>query len=269
MPGVQLKCEVIENLALTPTVTALRFRPRRRLRFDAGQFCSVIVPAGFDPGPSPQAVGAGFVSAMNKYPLARSIRRIYSFASPPEADALELCVKHVPGGAGSSYIASLQPGSELEIAAPFGDFCYRPNPDRGVCFISTGTGIAPFRSIALSRHFQDNLPPWATVIQGARSPDELCYPGLFERLEGVDTVCAVSDAPEGFPGFRGRVTDYLRSLPLHWRWRTTDFYLCGNPAMVEEVHNLLTHGRGVPASSIVQEAYFGVGDWGKASQLTG
>lgn len=233
MPAKEFLCKVIEAKWLTPTVVELRFSPSKRFRFEAGQFVSVVVPA---------PAGA-----------RRPLRRAYSLAAASEV-GFRLCVKVVPGGPGSNYIASLKAGDTFKAFAPYGDFEYDANSGRDVCFISTGTGVAPFMAMAQSRAFQENRPARAINLFGARTEDEIIYPGVFEAL-GVQEVNAISRPGPGYAGFTGRVTDYLRSLPPDWAWDQTDFYLCGSGDMVAEVRRHL-RGRGVAENRIHQEVYF-------------
>ena len=234
MPAKEYICKVLQIKRLTPTVVELRFEPSRKFRFDPGQFISVIVPNSRD------------VSA-------KPLRRAYSLATSPE-QGFGLCVKIVTGGPGSNYLASLRPGDTFRASAPFGHFVYDHESGRDACFISTGTGVAPFLGMIHSEAYRDNPPPQATNIFGARTDDEIIYPGYFEKL-GLVEVNAISQPGPGFSGFKGRVTDYLRGLPPDWAWDRTDFYLCGNGEMVGEVRRLLL-GRGVPESHIHKEVYF-------------
>jgi NAD(P)H-flavin reductase len=213
----EFECRVTETLWLTPTVLRIRFEPAKAFKFDPGQFLSLMVPKPFAPPGGP----------------AR-LRRIYSFAAPAEK-GYELCIKQT-NGPGPRYLSSLKKGDRFKASAPYGDFVYEPREGRSACFISTGTGIAPFRAIALSRAFQENPPVKAYSLFGARTPDEILYRGEFEAA-GVGEIHCVSQPPEGWNGFQGRVTDYLRSL-------------------VAEVRRLLRDVRGVPSSAIHQEVYF-------------
>ena len=237
MPAREYLCRVLENKMLTDSVIQLRFEPTRRFKFDAGQFLSLIVPQSF---------------ATKDWDPKRRIRRIYSFAASIE-NGYELCVK-LTGGPGPSFLASLKAGDTFAASAPYGDFFYKTPSKRGACFISTGTGIAPFRAMIQSTAFQENKPHHALSLFGARNESELLYEAEFHQL-GVETVFALSRPDAHWRGFVGRVTDYLRSLPLAFPWHTTDFYLCGNGTMVEEVKEIL-RSRGVEPTAVHSEVYF-------------
>ncbi len=243
MPAREYQCRVTETKWLTPSVLHLRFEPNRRIPFEAGQFTSLIVPKDFVKNAEPKIV-------MPTEP--KRIRRIYSFACSPE-NGYELCVK-MTGGPGPRFLASLKAGDAFVLTAPYGDFLYESKPGRGVCFVSTGTGIAPFRGMIQSAAFQEHPPTHALSLFGARDEQEILYEAEFHEL-GVETVFALSRPEPSWRGFVGRVTDYLRQLPPVFPWHTTNFYLCGNGSMVEEVKQIL-HSRGVKAEAIHGEVYF-------------
>jgi ferredoxin-NADP reductase len=231
----QINCVVTETKWLTPTVVGIRFEPNKRFAHEPGQFLSLIVPG--------------------TEKSAKPARRIYSFASDPEREGYQLCIKVVPGGIGSNYMASLKVGSSFKATAPYGDFLFEPKKGNHVCFIATGTGIAPFRAIAMSNPFMENPPASSLILFGARTEDEIVYPGFFESC-GIHTVNAISRPGPQYKGYHGRVTDYLKSLPLDWNWHSTEFYLCGNGAMITEARRILLEGHGVPERHVHQEAYF-------------
>lgn len=239
MPNARhLHCQIIELKWLTSTVMGIRVRANKTVRFDGGQFVAVKVPDG--------------------------PKRLYSFASPPtgllKPNEFELCVKFVPGGMGSEYLAKLKAGDPIEVWSPYGDFVYETDPSRSACFIATGTGIAPMRSIVLSEKFQKDPPMSATLLFGARDLSEILYPGEFEKA-GCKVIYALSqfsgkpDSSTPPQVFKRRITDYLESLPRHSNFRETDFYLCGNNQMIADVTALLIQSFGVPPHAIHAEAF--------------
>lgn len=221
---------------ITPTVFELFFETIPAFEFKGGQFVSCVIP------------GAG--------PNGRDLRRAYSIASSPEKYPVELCIKIVEDGPGTSYLKALRPGSEFKIYAPYGDFVFKPNPGKNACFISTGTGIAPFRSMIFSKHFQENLPPRSWCLFGARHEDEILYENEIEKAGNqVQWVAAVSQPAATYRGFKGRVTDWLRSQAHQFPWLNTEYYLCGGGAMITEVKAILAE-HGVTKEAIHQEVYY-------------
>jgi CDP-4-dehydro-6-deoxyglucose reductase len=232
----EVTCEVRSFKMLTESVFELGFAPLEPVEFDAGQFFSIVIP------------GAG--------PNGRDLRRAYSIASSPEKSPIELCVKLVEGGPGTNFLFKLRPGDRFKCFAPYGDFLFRPKAGRNACFIATGTGIAPFRSMVGAEVFQKNKPPRSWCLLGVREEGELLYMDEFPAL-GVEWVPTVSrpDADGRWKGFKGRVTDWLRAQGGAFPWLETEFYMCGNGAMIDEVKALLLE-KGVQKTSIHQEIYY-------------
>lgn len=236
MHAKQYTCRVLENIWITPTVMRIRFEPLKHIKFFAGQFLSLIVP--------PQSDEPG-------------VKRCYSFSSSP-AEAkegyYELCVKYVSGGKATSYFSSLRKGDTFLVQAPYGDLRFKkPEEGRAVCFIATGSGIAPFRSMILSEEFQ-TIRPETLVLFGARTENEILYQHELEKA-GAQYVPLVSQPTAEWQGPRGRVTDYLKSLPVSWNFHQTDFYLCGNGEMVNDIYQFLCGSKGVNPKSIKKEAF--------------
>jgi NAD(P)H-flavin reductase len=241
MSALKLQSTVTSFRMLTPTVFELKFRPDHPIEFKGGQFVSVMIP------------GAG--------PKGRNLRRAYSIASPPEnpntsIQEIELCVKIVDGGSGSTYLSKLRPGDQFEAAAPYGAFVYQTSSERNACFISTGTGVAPFRSIVFSKDYQAAPPKKAWCLFGARTEDEILYDDEFSKVSDVEWVTCVSRPTPEFKGFKGRVTDILRNMEKDFPWKETDFYLCGNGAMITETKDFLMNEKGVEKSALLLEVYF-------------
>ena len=231
------QCTIRSSRLLTPTVFELAFDTQEPLDFVAGQFISVIIP------------GAG--------PNGRDLRRAYSIASNPETLPIALCIKIVADGPGTQYLYRLKEGSSFRALAPYGDFVYQANPQRYACFVATGTGIAPFASIITSEQYQQTPPLSGQCFLGVRTVDELLYVDTLNAIFGHRFVPAVSQAPAEDPwsGYRGRVTDYLKTHGISTAWDQTDFYLCGHGGMIQEVKNYL-FAQGVQKSAVFQEVYY-------------
>jgi len=232
---------LIHKAALTHDVIELHFEPKTPFDFDPGQFISILIP------------GAG--------PGGRDLRRAYSIASAPglthqNRSVLELCVKIVEGGPGTQYLNSLAVGDTLKGIAPYGDFIYKSKPNKHVLFISTGTGIAPFRSMVYSKIYADHKPLTTRLLFGARDVGDLLYVDELDSALGKHAfIKTLSKAKHEFDGFKGRVTDWLRHHADKIHWKETDFYLCGNGAMIDEVKRILAEHE-VEKTSIYQEVYY-------------
>lgn len=217
----------------------LRFKPQAAFHFEPGQFLSLQVPNKNDP--------------------KDLLWRAYSLAVPVEIakkQGYELCIKKVPGGQAGAFLEQLKAGDWIQVRASYGEFTLRTNPGRGVCLIGTGTGVAPLRSIALSKKFAEMDLLFGIAILGYRTFEEIPYAGDFERV-GLATTYAVSDSPTKleFPFYNGRVTDVLKRLKSDFPWSETDFYLCGNGFMIRDVIQMLKTAHSVRDDAIIAEAF--------------
>jgi ferredoxin-NADP reductase len=236
-----VEAKLIYKKSLTPDVIELHYVAEPEFPFLPGQFISVLV-AGKGPG-------------------GRDLRRAYSIASGPELtrngkSVFELCVKLVENGPGTQYLNSLQIGDTMKGIAPYGDFVYKPKAGRHAIFIATGTGIAPFRSMVYSKIYAEQPPKSGILLFGARNQSDLLYTEELTQALGPSGLVQALSRPEGeWSGFKGRVTDWLRANESKIAWTETEFYLCGNGAMIDEVKQILA-GKGVEKTAIHQEVYY-------------
>lgn len=231
-----VEAKLVHKKQLTADVIELHFESNPPFHFEPGQFYSIVIP------------GAG--------PSGRDLRRAYSIASHPENQLMELCVKVVEGGPGSQYLNNLKIGDTVKGMAPYGDFIFKTHHAKHVMFIATGTGIAPFRSMIFSNVYRERTPASTTMLFGARDASDLLYTEDFVGKLGPKSLVQALSRPIGeWKGAKGRVTDWLRANEDSIHWAETEFYLCGNGAMIDEVKLILqAHHVGKP--SIHQEVYY-------------
>ena len=169
--------------------------------------------------------------------------REYSIYSTENECFIELLIKEVDDGMVSKRLRGCLPGEHLIIDGPFGFFTLdEKRRHRHHLFIATGTGIAPFHSMAGS--YPDlNY----TLLHGVRTFEE-AYESHFYPA-GKYILCTSRDDTGHF---HGRVTDYIRKNPVD---PGTIVYLCGNSNMIYEVYDILISLH-FPADQIKTEVYF-------------
>jgi len=110
--------------------------------------------------------------------------RSYSIASRPDGtNVIELVIVLLEGGLGSNYLFNeVIVGSELQLRGPQGVFVLPEVLDKDLFLICTGTGVAPFRSMAHYIH-QHNIPHQKIyLIFGTRYLKDCLYKEEFEQL---------------------------------------------------------------------------------------
>jgi ferredoxin--NADP+ reductase len=167
--------------------------------------------------------------------------RWYSLASGNQDPWASILFTPVEAGELSPILSRLLPGDRLWVTAPQGSFLDKKNK---AVWVATGTGIAPFLSMARSGFAGSRV-----LIQGARYLDDLYFREEWQKHLGENYI-ACCTREHGV--FNGRVTRYLETQ----RWATdTPFFLCGSSEMVVAVRDLLI-SQGIPFSQIFAEVYF-------------
>ncbi len=183
----------------------------------------------------------------------RPVKRVYSIASPPGLDHVELYVTVVDDGKLTTPLSRLGIGDGLWIDQRiYGTFTLDPVPaDHDIVLVATGTGLAPF--VSMARHFSGK-GRWRrlVIVHGARLVAELGYRELLTDLSAADPtityIPTVTREPEdsGWDGLRGRVQAVFEGDVFPSRVGSpldpgrTHMFLCGNPAMVDAMEALLT-----------------------------
>lgn len=192
----------------------------------------------FTPGQFIRFIASGEAGAVQE--------RDYSLISLPSDPEIALLVRDTGTGGFSSFLGAAKPGTSLRFTGPHGYFTYR-RTGRPAVFVATGTGLAPFVSMARSG------AAGFLLLHGVRAASDLYYESLF-RIHPCRYVPCLSGAgaadarPGGFPG---RVTAYLEGRIPPGEY---DFYLCGRGEMIREA-TLLIDER-FPGSRVYSEMFY-------------
>ena len=211
---------------LTPTIKGLwlKLETAGGLHFQAGQYINLELPDG---------IGS----------------RAFSIASAPnDAGEIELNVRIVPGGQGTTYLHErLTVGERLKFTGPYGRFFVKKSAQVPMIFMAGGSGLSSPRAMILDLLGEGCTLP-ITLVYGQRTRAELYYHDEFLALAAAHAnfsyVPALSDEPadSDWTGFRGYVHDAAKA---HFAndFRGHKAYLCGPPLMIDACINTLMQGR--------------------------
>lgn len=221
--------------ALPDGAWRLAIRPdgHKGLRFQPGQFAWLRVGRGpFSPHEHP-----------------------FSFASSAlDRDRYEFIIKSA--GDFTSRLGEVEPGTRVYVDGPYGAFSYVRSEAAGFVFIAGGVGIAPiFGMLRSLADVEDPRPmtvlyanpTWDEVI-GRRDLDE-----LTERLD-LRVVHVLEEPPEAWEGERGRIDDAVLDRQLPPRPARYAYFVCGPPAMIDDVEAALRRRR-IPPERISAERF--------------
>ncbi|MEO6794440.1 MAG: fatty acid desaturase, partial [Mycobacterium sp.] len=177
------------------------------------------------------------------------VRRNYSICAPATRAQLRIAVKHISGGAFSSFVTNqLKAGDVLELMTPTGRFGtpLHPLAQRHYVGLAAGSGITPVLSI-LETVMEIETESRFTLIYGNHSRESTMFRHDLDRLETryvdrLEILHVLSDDPLHTPELRGRIdTEKLDWwLASSLRPDTVDeWFLCGPIGMSGTAHDTL------------------------------
>ena len=169
-------------------------------------------------------------------------RRSYSMANPPHAAAaLELHIRHLPGGLFTDHVfgvgtTQMKEREILRIEGPLGSFFLREDSDLPIVMVASGTGFAPIKAIIEHMVHQDIKRP-VTLYWGGRRPCDLYMHALAQSwaatIPNFSYVPVVSDAlsEDAWTGRTGFVHKaVMEDFPNLSGYQV---YACGAPIVVD------------------------------------
>ena len=226
---LKFKSKIIETKYITDNTKHLIISIPEEFDFYSGQFISLIF-----------------------YINGEEIRRPYSIASNPKPYELDLCIKILANGRISPIIDSLKIGDEIEAMGPMGNFyIFEEYLNKNLILISTGTGVAPFRSIVnylLENNFKNKLK----LITGYRHKKDILYEEEFRNLEEKNKNFSYHRilSQYGEENERG----YVQKLINNNLDSNAHYYICGLKEMINSVKDFLIE-KGISKDNILFEKY--------------
>ncbi len=170
--------------------------------------------------------------------------RAYSISSPVyEPRVVELIVRLVPGGIGSTYLHNVQEGDTVTFTGPFGEFRLNEDPQVEIVCVGGGCGMAPMRNIIYSLY--ERWPERACwLFFGCRTTQDIFYLDEYEQLArehpNFRVIYALSDPLEPGEQWDGETGFIHLSVDKHLEAGVKrQAFLCGPPPMIEAVTRVL------------------------------
>jgi phenylacetate-CoA oxygenase/reductase PaaK subunit len=219
---------------------------RDEFRFEAGQHLTVRTDLG----------GEG-------------VRRNYSICSPATAGELRIAVKHIPGGAFSTFaLQQLKPGDTLELLTPTGRFGTPLDPlhTKHYGAIVAGSGITPVLSL-IATTLEIETESRFTLIYANRTRASTMFAEELDEFESrwadrLEIVHVRSRVPHRDALQTGRIDDAKLSAWLDGRLRPDDvdeWFLCGPVDLVTLTRDKLL-ASGVETERVHLELFYGYKD---------
>ncbi|MEA3227291.1 MAG: 2Fe-2S iron-sulfur cluster binding domain-containing protein [Planctomycetota bacterium] len=170
--------------------------------------------------------------------------RAYSISSAAyEPKVIELVVRLVPGGIGSTYLHNLEVGDPVAFTGPYGEFYLNEVPSTEIVCVGGGCGMAPMKNIIYTLY--DKWPDrtcW--LFFGCRTTEDIFYLERFKELQkehpNFHVIYALSDElkpGEQWDGETGFI--HLAADKFLEKGISRQAFLCGPPLMIEAVTRVL------------------------------
>ncbi len=210
------------------------------------------------------------------------VRRNYSICAPVSAETLRIGVRHIPGGAFSTYaMERLEPGETLEVMPPSGRFYTTLDARHAKYYvaIAVGSGITPILSI-LQTTLEVEQESKFVLLFGNRDVESIMFRDELQALkdrypERFQVLHLLSQAKPGDPDMNGSLQreefygrfdrellagridrDKVERLMQSFMspQEVDEWFLCGPQSLVEDVEGLL-HERDVDDHHIHHELF--------------
>jgi Na+-transporting NADH:ubiquinone oxidoreductase subunit F len=257
-------CRVISNRNVATFIKELKLElpAGDEVPFKAGGYVQIECPPHqiefktFDIDPQ-------FRDAWDKFDLWRfrsgcseTVTRAYSMANYPLEKGMLLFTirvafppdyrEDIPPGIMSSWVFNLNPGDQVTVSGPFGEFFARET-EAEMCFVGGGAGMAPLRSHIFDQFLRLHTSRKVSYWYGARSLREAFYVDEFEKLAAEHPhftwhLALSEPLPEdnwtGLTGFIHQVL-YDSYLKDHAAPEDVEYYMCGPGPMTKAVIAML------------------------------
>lgn len=184
----------------------------------------------------------------------------FSIVSAPHEAELVFATR-MRGSRFKRALASLEPGSDLQIDGPFGSLTLHKKLARAGVLIAGGIGITPFMSM-LRQAAEQRSEQALVLLYSNRRPEDAAFlaelQGLAARNPHMRLVATMTDmahSQQAWDGATGHIDGALVRRAIAGL-ADPIFYVAGPPALVEAMRNTLVDA-GVDEDDVRSEEFFG------------
>jgi len=163
--------------------------------------------------------------------------RSYSIAGK-KGNVIEFCISLKEDGAATTLLWGMKKGDPLSITEAKGDFILRQPAENEVCFIATGTGVAPFKPM-IAQLLLSDPKVHVKLVFGNRYTKDILYHDHWNELALNHPNFSYYPvlSREEWNGSTGYVHECY--LPMFKHAPLAQFYICGWKEMISETRRNL------------------------------
>lgn len=201
-----------------PNIATFYFQPESPVKYTAGQYIELTIP--------------------HVNPDKRGQKHWFTLSSSPTESLVSITTKFAADN-GSTFkraLRHLQPGNDVTMSEPMGDFVLPQLLQTPLVFVAGGIGITPFHSMLSWLTATSEQRP-ITMLYGVHSEDEIIFQDTLSKAHQHATV-VVTDPSAAWGGERGQLTPEL-IMGLGQPDPDGLVYLSGPEPMVEKLSHAL------------------------------
>jgi glycine betaine catabolism B len=232
---IEFETEIVDIIQRTHDVKSFRLKPAEGTDFKAGQFFSLTMNI-----------------------KDKEVTKYFSFSSSPtEKEYIEF-TKRITGSEFSAVLDKLKIGERLKIKMPFGNFTFNEEYKK-VAFLSGGIGITPVRSIC--KYVVDKKTGTdMIIIYGNHTVKDIVFKDDFDLMQKeypkLKVINVISKIEPGYKGRSGRIDNRIIKEEII-DYMERKFYICGPPAMVMAMKDMLLKEMGLAKENVITENFAG------------
>jgi ferredoxin-NADP reductase len=221
---------------LTKDIKTFWFKPDQPLKYTAGQFTELTLK--------------------HEQPDNRGEKRWFTLSSAPGNELVSVTTKYADDEHTSSFkraLFRLQPGHELLMSQPMGDFVLPKDTSIPLIFIAGGIGITPFHSMFSWLATQDDHRN-IHLLYSVRNEEDIVFKELLASTNARTTVI-VAEPSSAWHGERGHLTPQ-QIIEIAKPAPECLVYISGPEPMIQALtEGIQSHG--VPKRQIVTDFFPG------------
>jgi ferredoxin-NADP reductase/nitrite reductase/ring-hydroxylating ferredoxin subunit len=206
-----------------------------------------------------------FFDIGNVYDDPKGPIRHFTLASSPTEEFILISTR-IRDSPYKKKLDTLQIGTTVKMRGPQGKFTLHKDHSKPAIFLSGGIGVTPFRSMIIYAT-DKNLPIKIIMLDSNRSRQNILFKNDFDKCadtnKNLKIVYAITDeqnknGDDGWKVEKGRI-----DIAMLKRYLNSDdiekgiFYMCGPPAMVKAMQDILEVDLQIPAERIKIEEFTG------------
>jgi Flavodoxin reductases (ferredoxin-NADPH reductases) family 1 len=191
--------------------------------------------------------------------------RHFTIASSPTEEFILISTR-IRDSPYKKQLDSLQIGTEVKVRGPLGKFTLHEDYSKPAVFLSGGIGVTPFRSM-IKYATDKKLPIRIIMFDSNRNEQNILFRTDFENCsktnENIRIIYTITDeqnvtANKEWSGEKGKID--MAMLKRHLEpddLEKSIFYICGPPAMLKAMQEILGQNLRIPTERIKVEEFTG------------